>query len=290
MSGTSEIVAIASAERIGAPGVVTFPPAAGLTINAGPTQSGGDALQWWAEAIGRDIAGVLALAAKADRDGRPILFLPHLEGERAPLWDAELRGAFVGLDRRTGAPELALAVMEGVALSARIAVCGLRRRRGRRDGAAVPRRRRRALRSLGADPRRLSGRSARPRRLPRRRLSRRRDDGGGRRRRLSPRSRRRSRACPGSSACSSPIRAARRATTRCSKPTSALPRRCDRSAVRRRARPSRAAWAGRPSDQIGRRQEGLVTSEETAMKGAAPPLRKTSRGSARSPSGDRGSW
>ena len=120
LSGASEIVAIASAERIGAPGVVTFPPAAGLTINAGPTQNGGDALQWWAEANGRDIASALTVAEQADRDARPILFLPQLEGERAPLWDADLRGAFVGLDRRTGAPELALAVLEGVALSARL--------------------------------------------------------------------------------------------------------------------------------------------------------------------------
>ena len=45
MSGTSEIVAIASARRIGAPGIVTFPTAAGLTVNAGPTQSGGDSLR-----------------------------------------------------------------------------------------------------------------------------------------------------------------------------------------------------------------------------------------------------
>ena len=120
ISGTSEILAIASARRIGAPGIVTFPTAAGLTINAGPTQSGGDSLQWWGGVIGRDVEGVLTLASEADRTGRPILFLPHLEGERAPLWDAQLRGAFVGLDRRASGPDHALAVMEGVALSARL--------------------------------------------------------------------------------------------------------------------------------------------------------------------------
>jgi xylulokinase len=120
ISGTSEIVAIASAERIGAPGIVTFPTAAGLTVNAGPTQSGGDSLHWWGGVIGRDIEGVLALASQADRNGRPILFLPHLEGERAPLWDAHLRGAFIGLDRRASGPDHALAVMEGVALSGRM--------------------------------------------------------------------------------------------------------------------------------------------------------------------------
>ncbi len=125
ISGTSEILAVASAKRIGAPGVVTFPSAAGLTVHAGPTQSGGDSLRWWGDAIGRDVAGVLELASRADRSGRPILFLPHLEGERAPLWDAQLRGAFIGLDRRSSGPDCALAVMEGVALSARMLLASL---------------------------------------------------------------------------------------------------------------------------------------------------------------------
>ena len=125
ISGTSEILAVASAERVGAPGVVTFPNVAGLTVHAGPTQSGGDSLRWWGDAIGRDVAGVLDLASRADRSGRPVLFLPHLEGERAPLWDAQLRGAFIGLDRRSSGPDCALAVMEGVALSARMLLASL---------------------------------------------------------------------------------------------------------------------------------------------------------------------
>ena len=125
ISGTSEILAVASVERLGAPGVVTFPPAAGLNVHAGPTQAGGDALRWWGEVIGSDVAGVVNLAAKGSRTDAPILFLPQLEGERAPLWDASLRGAFVGLDGRAKAPEFALAVMEGVALSARMLLCAL---------------------------------------------------------------------------------------------------------------------------------------------------------------------
>jgi len=120
MSGTSEILAVTSEGRIGAPGVVTFPTAAALTVHAGPTQSGGDSIRWWGETVGLDVPAVLELAGKADRHDRPILFLPHLEGERAPLWDAELRGAFIGLDSRTHGPDYALAVMEGVALSTRM--------------------------------------------------------------------------------------------------------------------------------------------------------------------------
>jgi xylulokinase len=119
VSGTSEILAIAGSRRIGAPGIVTFATIDGLVVNAGPTQSGADSLRWWAQTAGVDPGDVPEIAGRADRNDRPILFLPHLEGERAPLWDTEIRGAFVGLDSRAGAPEFALAVLEGVALAAR---------------------------------------------------------------------------------------------------------------------------------------------------------------------------
>ncbi|MDR3372888.1 MAG: FGGY-family carbohydrate kinase [Ancalomicrobiaceae bacterium] len=119
VSGTSEIMALAGARRIGAPGVVTFASVDGLVVNAGPTQSGADSLRWWSKVAGIEPKDVPALAAKASRDDRPILFLPQLEGERAPLWDSSIRGAFIGLDSRSGGPEYALAVLEGVALSAR---------------------------------------------------------------------------------------------------------------------------------------------------------------------------
>lgn len=124
ISGTSEILA-ATGPRIGAPGIVTFPPVAGLSVHAGPTQSGGDALRWWGHATKHGVTEALALAGKADRTGPPVLFLPHLDGERAPLWDPTLRGAFLGLESRTGGPELALAVLEGVALSARMLLSAL---------------------------------------------------------------------------------------------------------------------------------------------------------------------
>lgn len=62
---------------------------------------------------GRLAARIDALLA-APRDPQPLLFLPYLQGERVPYWDADLRGAFVGLNRRHGAGDLAWAVLEGV--------------------------------------------------------------------------------------------------------------------------------------------------------------------------------
>lgn len=125
VSGTSEILALAGSERIGAPGIVTFATIEGLVVNAGPTQSGADSLRWWAAIAGVEPGDVPDLAGLASRDDRPILFLPHLEGERAPLWDSEIRGAFIGLDSRAAGPEFALALLEGVALAARHSMASL---------------------------------------------------------------------------------------------------------------------------------------------------------------------
>ncbi|MDT0682402.1 FGGY-family carbohydrate kinase [Roseicyclus sp. F158] len=119
VSGTSEILAVVNDKRVGAPGVVTFVPVEGLTVNAGPTQSGADSLRWWGETVGKTPAELVTLAESADRSASRVLFLPQLQGERAPLWNSSLRGAFVGLDSRSAGPELAMAVLEGVAFSAR---------------------------------------------------------------------------------------------------------------------------------------------------------------------------
>jgi len=49
-------------------------------------------------------------------DDRP-LFLPYLAGERAPLWRADVCGAFEGLLRRHDADDFLGSVMEGVAMA-----------------------------------------------------------------------------------------------------------------------------------------------------------------------------
>ncbi len=55
------------------------------------------------------------------------VFLPHLQGERAPVWDSGARGAFAGLTAATGPAEMAAAVLEGVAFSARLVLEALER-------------------------------------------------------------------------------------------------------------------------------------------------------------------
>lgn len=46
-----------------------------------------------------------------------VLFLPYLMGERSPWWDANARGAFLGLKQETTHADLLRAVMEGVAMN-----------------------------------------------------------------------------------------------------------------------------------------------------------------------------
>ena len=128
LSGTSEVTGLISANVSGEAGVVTFPPWAGITLHAGPTQAGGGSLDWLARLLGREV-GELAQGAAQITATSP-LFLPHLQGERAPFWDATLRGTFAGLTGATGPAELTTAVMEGVAFSARLALEALERSGG----------------------------------------------------------------------------------------------------------------------------------------------------------------
>lgn len=130
LSGTSEVLGILSAEARPEPGIITFPDWRGLRLHAAPTQSGGASLDWGARLLGRSAPELAAMAAPITEDAP--LFLPHLQGERAPIWDAAARGAFAGLTGAHGAGEMAAAVLEGVAFSARLAFEALERAAGLR--------------------------------------------------------------------------------------------------------------------------------------------------------------
>jgi xylulokinase len=119
LSGTSEILGIVSRKKAPTPGVIAFPECEGITFHAGPTQSGGASIAWASQLLGKSAEELSGLAAKADIHRTP-LFLPHLEGERAPIWDPASRGSFAGLTSSCGPAELARSVMEGVAYSARL--------------------------------------------------------------------------------------------------------------------------------------------------------------------------
>lgn len=125
LSGTSEVLGAISARGGGAPGIISFADWRGIRLHAAPTQAGGASLAWLGRLVGRDVAELGAMAGEGRITARSPLFLPHLEGERAPLWDARSRGGFAGLSAADDLADLCRAVMEGVAFSARLALEGV---------------------------------------------------------------------------------------------------------------------------------------------------------------------
>lgn len=51
------------------------------------------------------------------RKQNPPIFLPYLNGERAPIWDGDARGMFFGINSDCSAEELFYSIMEGVVFS-----------------------------------------------------------------------------------------------------------------------------------------------------------------------------
>lgn len=131
VSGTSEVLGIAATGVHPTPGVIVFDKLAGLRLHAGPTQAGGAALAWFCDWAGISPEAASDLVRARPRAPLTPLFLPQLQGERAPLWDPSLRGVFLGMDQTSALPDLARAVMEGVALSARHVLGALEASSGR---------------------------------------------------------------------------------------------------------------------------------------------------------------
>lgn len=72
-----------------------------------------DALNWFARLAGTAASGLTADLGALQAPGRT-RFLPYLGGERTPLNDAAVRGAFIGLDHATDQKAATRAVLEGV--------------------------------------------------------------------------------------------------------------------------------------------------------------------------------
>lgn len=95
---------------------------------SGSMQAGGYAYQWLQDVLCQPEATRAAkedlslhklvneYAATSPAGAGGVLFQPYLMGERSPLWDTRLRGAFIGLTSKTTRADLCRSVMEGVAL------------------------------------------------------------------------------------------------------------------------------------------------------------------------------
>ncbi|WKA58471.1 gluconokinase [Planococcus shenhongbingii] len=95
-------------------------------VIGGPVNNGGIALRWlrdefafseveMAKRLGIDPYDVMTNVASAVPAGSEgLLFHPFLTGERAPLWNADARGSFFGLNLHHQKPHMIRAVLEGI--------------------------------------------------------------------------------------------------------------------------------------------------------------------------------
>ena len=133
VGGTSEIVGLATrkvTEQKVHPGVLALPLYGGLSVVYGLTNSGADAVRWFAESFGfgdsRDAFRVFEREAMGvDPGSGGLVFLPYISGERSPVWDETATGVFVGCRRSQKRSHFARAVVEGTAHSVRqiLALC-----------------------------------------------------------------------------------------------------------------------------------------------------------------------
>jgi xylulokinase len=105
--------------RIGSlPNILT-----GAWVLAGATSTGSNVIDWLIRAFyGSEDGAMNRLFAEAftvDAGADGLIALPYLDGERAPLHDANARGVFFGVTGKHGRPHFARAVVESVAFAVR---------------------------------------------------------------------------------------------------------------------------------------------------------------------------
>lgn len=95
-------------------------PSAKLFVSGGASNNGAVAYQWFCEQwLGGipDAAEQDALLSDAPPESDGLLFLPHLYGERAPLWEPWATGTFAGIRPHHSKAHFHRAVMEGILLN-----------------------------------------------------------------------------------------------------------------------------------------------------------------------------
>jgi len=89
---------------------------------SGIISTSGRALDWIKDAAGgagQSYSEFFSSLSPVPAGARKLLFLPYLAGERAPLWDPDARGAFIGLGLHHGKAEMVRAVLESVGFAIR---------------------------------------------------------------------------------------------------------------------------------------------------------------------------
>ena len=90
----------------------------GMYALNGTMQYAGGSYSWFKKMLAdSDYDSMNALAAESAPGSGGVIFLPYMLGERAPRWDAEAKGAFIGLIPETTRGDMIRSVMEGATLN-----------------------------------------------------------------------------------------------------------------------------------------------------------------------------
>ena len=111
ITGTSEHVGVITKKPVYETKLVSGPYLTDY-VHYGVTASSGVSLAW----ADRMFGNFMNLPENSDLAGAPV-FLPYLDGERAPVFDADARGVFFGISADTDKRLMAYSVMEGVVFS-----------------------------------------------------------------------------------------------------------------------------------------------------------------------------
>ncbi|WP_035177511.1 gluconokinase [Alkalihalobacterium bogoriense] len=90
-----------------------------LWIVGGPTNNGGNVLEWMKAFFDHKYTHeqLLVDASKSSIGANGLLCLPYLHGERAPLWDANAKGTFIGINPTHTRHDFVRSALEGVIFS-----------------------------------------------------------------------------------------------------------------------------------------------------------------------------
>jgi gluconokinase len=96
----------------------TYPLTDDIFVQGGAINNGGIVLKWLADLFltpgETDYGALLSIASGVRPGANGLLFLPYLLGERAPIWDADAKGALVGLTLKHKREHIVRAAIEGI--------------------------------------------------------------------------------------------------------------------------------------------------------------------------------
>lgn len=84
----------------------------GLYVSGGASNNGGNIFAWYQKSFG-NISSIDDELSKTNTGANGLLFLPYLNGERAPYWNPFIRGAFFGVSDNHSKLDFLRAAIEG---------------------------------------------------------------------------------------------------------------------------------------------------------------------------------